>query len=219
MQANVYIISGPSGTGKGTVCEKVIERPDMDAVIIRSCTTREKRFDNENYTFISVEEFLRKKEADEFLEFNYYANGHWYGSPWSEVKCALLAGRIPLLEIDINGYLQVLNSHKIPREKIYGVFIAADAASVAHRLINRNTENMNQVIMRLEQSIEEVKQIGLYDQLIINNDSDLTGTILSDFIKHPVRNSSANNSFIKKYSCDMKNIIGNLREKCISTKH
>ena len=91
MNKNIIIVSGSSGSGKGTILKNVFERAkNENIVLIRSCTTRERRFEDEYYHFISRAEFLRLNNNNYFLESNVFANGHFYGTPIKDsLLCAL----------------------------------------------------------------------------------------------------------------------------------
>src|SRR5690606_6505313 len=101
-------ISGPSGVGKTTICKRLVER--LDAFLSVSATTRPRRdneVDGRDYHFISREEFERRIQRGEFLEYAHVYAGNCYGTPAGPVLEALAAGRVVILEIEIEGTLQV----------------------------------------------------------------------------------------------------------------
>ncbi len=106
-QGKLVVISGPSGVGKSTICRQVVQR--LDATLSVSATTRPRgaaETDGQDYYFLSPDEFRRRIAAGAFLE---YAEvfGHYYGTPREPVQQAVAAGKIVILEIDVQGGLQV----------------------------------------------------------------------------------------------------------------
>ncbi len=106
-QGKLVVISGPSGVGKSTICRQVVQR--LDATLSVSATTRPRgaaETDGQEYYFLSPDEFRRRIAAGAFLE---YAEvfGHYYGTPREPVQQAVAAGKIVILEIDVQGGLQV----------------------------------------------------------------------------------------------------------------
>src|SRR5438477_6893826 len=112
MPGVLVIISGPSGVGKTTICKQLMRR--LDACLSVSATTRPRR-DNEvhadDYYFITLEEFERRLAAGEFLEHAKVYGGQYYGTPGGPVHENLEAGRVVILEIDIEGTLQVMRRY------------------------------------------------------------------------------------------------------------
>jgi len=118
----VVIVSGPSGVGKSTVCERLSER--LDALLSVSMTTRDRRpgeVDGRTYWFVSREEFLRRIEDGRMLEYAEGYGGQLYGTPAKAVVEALEAGRVVILEIEINGTIQV--KRRLP--EAIGVYLLA----------------------------------------------------------------------------------------------
>ncbi len=106
-QGKLVVISGPSGVGKSTICRQVVQR--LDATLSVSATTRPRgaaETDGQEYYFLSPDEFRRRIAAGAFLE---YAEvfGHYYGTPREPVQQSVAAGKIVILEIDVQGGLQV----------------------------------------------------------------------------------------------------------------
>lgn len=168
MDKQIVIVSGFSGVGKGTLLKRVSQQLP-DAELVRSCTTRTKRNDDDYYTFLSDEEFGTLISEKKLLEYNCYS-GKFYGTPVNEVKRILSEGKLPIAEIDPNGFIQVIESGFFERAKIHSVFIADDADSLIQKLLGRNTESKNKIISRLNSAIEESKMIAHYDQILINHD-------------------------------------------------
>ena len=135
-----------------------------------SATTRSPRegeIDGVSYYFIKEKDFLEKIENQEFLEYNKYGTGKYYGTLKNHVFEYLNKGYDVLLEIDINGYKQVINNYK----DALGIFITTPSLKVLEeRLRNRGTETEEQIRKRLETAREELKNKDIYPHIIINED-------------------------------------------------
>ena len=163
------VISGPSGSGKGTVLKRLDGNGDFARSI--SFTTRKKRdyeTENEDYFFCSEEEFHDKVHNGEFLEYATFV-GNYYGTPCSYVESEIEKGKTVVLEIDVNGAIQI--KEKFP-ECVLVFLIPPTFAELRRRLINRSTEPMLTVEERLNRAKEEIKLIYKYDYLVINDDID-----------------------------------------------
>ena len=168
MENRLIVVSGFSGCGKGTLLDRLIAlHPEIE--IIKSYTTRARRSDTDYYTFVSKEEFLSLKEQGMFLECNLYS-GQWYGTPKEAVERCFQEGVTPIVEIDPNGYKQILASPGIDNRQVLGLYIVADADTVYKRLCQRNTENTEKIVKRLKTSLEECEAIPLYQATITNYD-------------------------------------------------
>lgn len=164
------VISGPAGSGKGTVVEALRKMRDVGFSV--SCTTRAPRpgeIDGVHYFFITREEFLKKIEDGEILEYNEYS-GNLYGTPAKAVKDALDAGRDIVLEIDVNGGGNV--KKKIP-DAVTVMLLPPDAATLEARLRGRGTETEDVIKWRLERAREEIKIALSYDYVVVNYDDGI----------------------------------------------
>ena len=180
MKKQIVIISGFSGVGKGTLLKRVLRQlPDVE--LVRSCTTRAKRNDDDYYTFLRDDEFAALISQNAFLEYNCYS-GKFYGTPVSEVTRILNEGTLPIAEIDPNGFIQVIKSRYFDRKEIHSIFIADEADSLLSKLLGRNTESKENIISRLRSAIEESKMMMQYDQILINQNLDIATTELFSFI-------------------------------------
>ena len=164
------IMSGPSGVGKGTICDKLIK--ELNAWYSVSMTTRAIRdgeVDGVNYFFISKDEFKKRIEEGKLLEYNVY-NDNYYGTPKDKVLEKLDEGIDVFLEIDVNGARNVKNI--FPNSLL--IYIAPPSMDdLRDRLINRGTEDIKTIENRLRIAEEEIKQIGFYDFVVVNDDIDL----------------------------------------------
>lgn len=179
----VFVITGPSGVGKGTLISALLERvPDLELSV--SATTREPRegeVDGRDYHFLSAEEFDRRIEAEDFLEFATYS-GNRYGTLRSEVRKRLDAGRSVVLEIEVQGARQV---RAAMRESVQ-VFIAPpDPAVLRQRLESRGADSAAAIDARLEVAKQELAAQDEFAHRVVNDDlgraaSDLEGIVRAE---------------------------------------
>ena len=166
----LFVISGPSGAGKGTLVARVRDRiPNLGLTV--SATTRKPRageVDGESYHFLSDEEFTRRVDAGEFLEWA-QVHDHRYGTLASEVDRNLAAGRSLILEIDVQGALSV--RRRFPDAVL--IFIEPPSLEVLReRLIGRGSETEASLELRLADARREMDLAGSYDERIVNDDLD-----------------------------------------------
>jgi guanylate kinase len=166
-RGTLFVISGPSGAGKGTIVGAALERrPDIFLSV--SATTRPLRRgerDGVNYHFISAREFISGRDRGDFLE-SAEVYGYLYGTPRAPVQRALQAGRDVICELDIQGALAV------KQKKPEAVLIFIEPSSLdqlSARLRGRGTEDPDTMRTRVRAAYEEVKSSGLYDHIVIND--------------------------------------------------
>lgn len=180
-KGTLFVVSGPSGAGKGTLCSNVFKHiSGIDYSV--SCTTREPRegeTDGVEYHFISEDDFEKHVVAGDFLEWA-HVHKHRYGTLKSEVQKALDSGRDILLEIDVQGALQVKG--KMP--EAVTIFIAPPSFEVLEkRLRGRHSDSEEQIKVRLATARKEMEYQGRYDFVVVNDDLSEAVTKFSDFIK------------------------------------
>lgn len=165
----LIIISGFSGAGKGTIVKKLIESNLFSLSI--SATTRKARIgevEGEHYYFIDKEEFENMIAQDELIEWATYCD-NYYGTPKKYVEEKLLAGNDVILEIEMQGALQV--KERFPDSLL--VFVTAPTAKeIQQRLIHRGTETLEVIKRRLEKSYTEIDTIDDYDYIVVNDGLD-----------------------------------------------
>lgn len=176
MAGKLAVISGFSGAGKGTVIKKLMEGHD-GYVLSVSMTTRQPREyerDGVEYHFVTNEAFEALVQQDGFLEHAGYVD-HYYGTPRAFVEENMRAGKTVLLEIEVQGAMQI--REKFPEAVL--VFIAPpDAPELRRRLTGRDTEKTELVLKRLKQAVTEVESIPEYPYLVINDDVDICARTL-----------------------------------------
>ena len=164
----LIVISGFSGAGKGTLVNKLLSDYDRFSLSI-SMTTRAPREGEENgreYFFVTREEFEENIEKDGFLEHASYV-GNYYGTPRAYVEQEIAKGRDVILEIEVQGALQI--KKKFP-EAILMFVTPPSIAELEKRLRGRGTENDETVMKRLSRAKEETDYISGYDYILINDD-------------------------------------------------
>ena len=168
MLGKLLVISGLSAAGKGTIAKELIIRHD-DFVLSISATTREKRgneIDGEDYFFVSKDKFEDMIKKDELIEYACYVN-NFYGTPKKYVEDKLKSGKNVILEIEMQGALQI---KKIYNDAVLIFFIPKDAKTQRERLINRKRESLEQIEERIKQAIIDAEYARQYDYIIVNDD-------------------------------------------------
>ena len=171
MRGKLFVISGPSGAGKGSILEKLLGNNDKLYFSV-SATTRPKRdyeTDGREYFFVSREEFLDRIEKGKMLEWAEFA-GNYYGTPAGPVDEKLDAGFDVVLDVESHGMYSV----KALRPDAVTMFVYPPSfAELERRLRNRKTETEERIQSRLAQSRQECTHAGDYDYIIINDDLDI----------------------------------------------
>lgn len=177
----IFVISGPSGSGKGTVCS-ALRRMKPDLAIAVSATTRPPRAgetDGVSYHFITRERFQAMLDAGEILEHTVY-NGNYYGTLRTEAERIIGEGRDLILEIEVDGGGQV---KRLMGDRVCGIMLLApDAAELENRLRGRGTEDEDVIAGRLARAREELKEAPRYDYIVVNRTGETEScarTILS----------------------------------------
>lgn len=168
MRGILFVLSGPSGTGKGTVCGEILKRED-ELTISVSATTREKRageVDGETYHYVSKDDFEAMIDKGEMLEYALY-NGNYYGTPKTAIESLLNNGRDVLLEIEPQGALQV---KKLFPEAVLVFLIPPTMAELKRRLLTRGRESEEEINERIGAAKWELEQADKYTVLIENNE-------------------------------------------------
>ena len=162
----LVIVSGPSGAGKGTVVSELIK--NQSYALSTSITTRQARegeIDGVHYFFRDTKTFEKMIEKNELLEYAEFC-GNYYGTPMFYVEEQLEQGKNVILEIEVQGALQVKERYE---DAILIFLTPHNIVELRRRLENRATETEEKINMRMKRAREEIKLIDKYDYIVINN--------------------------------------------------
>jgi len=196
-KGSLFIVSAPSGTGKTTLCRKlVLSVPNLHFSV--SFTTRDPRpgeIPDTDYTFISRNEFLSMIEKGEFLEWA-EVHGALYGTSRKRIEDSLNKGFDVLLDIDTQGAAQI---RKANQEGVYIFILPPTMQVLQQRLEQRKTDSKEQVKERLRKAVLEIKSYSLYDYVIINDKIDVAFKQLEAIvISHHVSTGMINPAWIEE---------------------
>ena len=169
MRPRLFVVTGPSGAGKGTLIRALVgRRPDLAVAV--SATTRERRpgeADGREYTFLSEDEFQRRVEAGDFLEHVTYVSGHRYGTLRDEVERIVGEGRSPILELETQGAKEV----QATAPDAVTIFVQAPSfGELERRLRERDTESAGEIGERLALARRQAEEADNFDHVVTNDD-------------------------------------------------
>jgi guanylate kinase len=180
----VFVVTGPSGAGKGTLIQTLLDRvPDLEVAV--SATTRLRRRgeeDGREYWFLSDAEFVRRVHEGDFLEHVTYVSGKRYGTLRSEVDRIAAAGRMPLLELETEGALNV-------KEDVPGavtIFITAPIPELERRLRERASESEGEIGERIGLARKQLAQADEFDYVVLNDDVARATRELEEIVQREV---------------------------------
>jgi len=163
----VFVITGPSGAGKGTLLKALVDRvPELEVAV--SATTRHLRAGEQNgreYYFLSDADFARRVANDEFLEHVTYVSGQRYGTLCSEVERIGDGGHVCVLELETEGALNV--KEKLPNA--ITVFVTAPLSELERRLRERATESAGEIGERIDLAEHQLTQAEQFDYVVAND--------------------------------------------------
>ena len=167
-KGKLFVISGPSGAGKGTICNALMADADPDELCLSiSVTTREPRkgeVDGVNYYFLTEDEFSDLLAKDGLLEFA-EVYGHHYGTPKEKVIEKLNAGIDVILEIEMQGALKIRKSYP---DGVFIFILPPSMSELRKRITGRGTETQEAIDYRLSQALSEIAYIDKYDYAVVN---------------------------------------------------
>ena len=200
-KGGVFVVSGPSGSGKDTVLKGLFaENPDI-LFSISSITRamRPSEREGEKYNFISRENFEEMIKNDLLLEHNVFV-GNYYGTPRIPVEKAVSEGRDIIIEVDVNGAAQIRK--KLP-EAVTVFIMPPSFEELKRRLVGRGTEAEELIEKRLRSALDEIRRAEEYDYIIVNDDAAAASQSLMSVIKA-----------CRLKTERQKNIINEVLEKC-----
>jgi len=190
----LIVLSGPSGVGKGIICQKLVEY--FNAWYSVSATTREKRngeIEGKNYFYITKEEFEQKIKDNEFLEYASY-NNNYYGTLKTKIDEKLNNKINVFIEVEVNG---AKNIKSIYQDSILIYILPPSLEELEERLRGRNTEDETTIQNRMNITKEELKQIDIYDYVVVNDNLEKTIEKVKNIIESEKCKVSRNNIYLK----------------------
>ena len=184
----LVILSGPSGVGKETVRQRLMEIKSFELTYSISMTTRSPRnqeVDGVNYYFVSEEEFKRNIKEDNFLEYAKFV-GNYYGTPRDKVEALRNSGHNVLLEIEINGAKQVMS--RVNDDAVISFFLMPPSLQdLEARIRKRKTESEDVISERLAKGKEEMTMTDDYDYVILNDKVNRAAKEIADLIIRKIK--------------------------------
>lgn len=167
-KGSLIVISGPTCAGKGTICRELLKESNKlwESISYTSRPMRPTEQDGIDYYFVTRETFEEKINNDEFLEYARIHYGDYYGTPKAQIKEKLDNGIDVLLEIDIQGALQVKEKVK---DAIFIFILAPTMEEIKRRLQARGAENNEQMIERFTTAYREINEVTKYNYVVVND--------------------------------------------------
>lgn len=181
-KGKLIIISGPSGCGKSTIREKIVKN-NKNIWYSISMTTRKPRINETNevdYYFVTKEEFLKEIENGNFYEYAEVYKDIYYGTPKNKVKEMLNKGYDVILEIDVDGALQIKKQDK---DAILIFIMPPSIEELKNRLENRKTDSKDKIKERLDKALYEISFKDKYDYIVLNDDIEKATKEIETIIK------------------------------------
>ena len=185
-KGKLIVVSGPSGVGKDTIVSEYLKLHPKDklSISMTSRPIRPNEIDGVNYYFKTKEGFEEEIKKGNLLEYALY-NGNYYGTPKSEIEERLNQGINVILVIEIQG---ARNVKKMMGDDVLLIFILPPSLeALRERLINRNTESLDQIEKRIEIAKKEIEENDFYDYEIINDDLDKSVNEMENIIKNNIK--------------------------------
>lgn len=179
MHGTYIVISGPSGVGKGTIVKRLVD--ELGLALSTSMTTRDMRVgevDGVDYYFTNKEDFERRINNNEFIEYATY-NDNYYGTLKKEVQDKLDKGINVICEIEVQGAMQI---KKLFSNSLLIYIMAPSIEELRDRLIKRNTETIDVIEKRIAIAKKEQEYVNNYDYVVVNDDLDVAVNEIKDII-------------------------------------
>ena len=198
----LIVVSGFSGSGKGTIMKELLKQYDNYALSI-SATTRNPRpgeEDGREYFFKTVEDFEKMIAKEELIEYARYVD-NYYGTPRAYVEEQLEAGKDVILEIEIQGAMKI--KEQFPESLL--LFVTPPSAEeLQKRLVGRGTETADVIAQRLSRAYEESEGMDAYDYIVVNDDLDVCAAEVQKFVEAAKNEPSRRREFIKEIREELK---------------
>ena len=171
MKGKLIIVSAPSGSGKSTIISWLMTHPELRLAFSISCTSRPPRGNERNgveYFFLTPDEFRRRIEADEFLEYEEVYEGRFYGTLKSQVEHQLSQGQNVVFDVDVKGGCSL---KKYFGDRALSIFIQPPSVEELHRrLENRGTDSPEVIADRVAKAEYELTFAPMFDRVVVNDD-------------------------------------------------
>ena len=164
----MLVVSGPSGCGKGTICKELLKRNEGMNVSVSVTTRKPRKGEAEglNYFFVSEEKFESMVNSEEVLEYA-HVHGSYYGTPKKFVFDKLERGEDILLEIDVQGAMQIKDKYP---QATFIFIIPPSMEELKNRIIKRGTESKDDIEVRYKNAFKELEYVNEYDYIVINDE-------------------------------------------------
>ncbi|MDD2978732.1 MAG: guanylate kinase [Hespellia sp.] len=198
----LIVVSGFSGSGKGTLMKVLMDSYDNYALSVSATTRtpREGEVEGKHYFFKTVEEFEKMIAQEELIEYARYVN-NYYGTPRAYVEEQLESGKDVILEIEIQGALKVKT--KFPETLLLFV-TPPDAKTLERRLVGRGTETIDVIKSRMLRAAEEAEGMDAYDYLVVNDDIERCRDEVHQIIQSEHRRCFRNEEFMQQIKSELK---------------
>ena len=171
MKGKLIIVSAPSGSGKSTIISWLMKHPELRLAFSISCTSRPPRGNERNgveYFFLTPDEFRRRIEADEFLEYEEVYEGRFYGTLKSQVEHQLSQGQNVVFDVDVKGGCSL---KKYFGDRALSIFIQPPSVEeLRRRLENRGTDSPEVIADRVAKAEYELTFAPMFDRIVVNDD-------------------------------------------------
>lgn len=200
----LVVVSGFSGSGKGTLMKALVEKYHQYALSI-SATTRQPRPGEENgreYFFVTREAFQKMAEENALIEYAQYVE-NYYGTPREYVEKQLASGRDVILEIEIQGALRIKEQYP---DALLLFVTPPSAEELKRRLTNRGTESAEAIEARLKRAAEEAEGVEAYDYIVVNDELEACTERLHQLIEAQHSRTSLQKEFLNRIRAELKHL-------------